>query len=114
MPTYEYFCPDCETHFEEIQKITEPAITTCPKCSKQHVQRLISATAFHLKGSGWYKTDYGSKGSPSGGSASTKPTSSTSTESTTTESKPAEAKKETTSEAAPAAPAHSCGSGCKH
>ncbi|MBP9838602.1 MAG: zinc ribbon domain-containing protein [Proteobacteria bacterium] len=112
MPTYEYFCPDCQTHFEEIQKITEPAITTCPKCSKEHVQRLISASAFHLKGSGWYKTDYGSSGSSSSSSSPAKSTSST--ETTTTEAKPAEAKKETKSEAAPAAPAHTCGSGCKH
>ena len=62
MPTYEYECPDCGSVFEQFQKITDPALTECPQCKGQHVRRLISATAFHLKGSGWYKTDYGSSG----------------------------------------------------
>ena len=63
MPTYEYQCPDCEHQFEAFQKITDDPITDCPECGKDNVQRLISATAFHLKGSGWYKTDYASNGS---------------------------------------------------
>ena len=63
MPTYEYECSDCGEHFEEIQKISEEPIKKCPKCQKDNVHRIISATAFHLKGSGWYKTDYASSGS---------------------------------------------------
>jgi len=58
MPTYEYSCEKCGL-FEFVQKITENALTTCPTCSAP-VKRLISATAFHLKGTGWYKTDYAS------------------------------------------------------
>ena len=64
MPTYEYRCDACKHQFEEIQKISEPALTKCPVCGEERVKRLIAATAFHLKGGGWYKTDYASGGSP--------------------------------------------------
>ncbi len=56
MPTYEYRCKNCGT-FEAVQKITDPKLTVCPTCGAE-VERLLSAAAFHLKGSGWYKTDY--------------------------------------------------------
>lgn len=58
MPIYEYQCSDCNLKFEKIQKISEANITTCPKCNKHSVQKLISATAFRLKGTGWYETDF--------------------------------------------------------
>jgi len=63
MPTYEYERED-GTRFEIEQRITEDALRVCPTTG-QKVKRLVSAAAFHLKGSGWYKTDYGSSGSPS-------------------------------------------------
>jgi putative FmdB family regulatory protein len=56
MPIYEYHCPKCGT-FETTQRITEPALKRCPTC-KSKVERMISATSFVLKGSGWYATDY--------------------------------------------------------
>lgn len=61
MPTYEYERED-GTRFEISQKITEDALELCPETG-QKVKRLISGGNFHLKGSGWYKTDYGSSGS---------------------------------------------------
>jgi putative FmdB family regulatory protein len=61
MPTYEYQCGKCGT-FEVSQRITEPALRKCPTC-KGKVSKLISSTSFQLKGSGWYVTDYASKGS---------------------------------------------------
>ena len=61
MPTYEYERED-GTRFEIEQKITEDALETCPT-SGQKVKRLVSAAPFHLKGSGWYKTDYASSSS---------------------------------------------------
>jgi putative FmdB family regulatory protein len=67
MPTYEYQCFDCNEQFERFQKISDPAVSECPSCGGSNVKRLISATAFHLKGTGWYKTDYGS--SPNGGAS---------------------------------------------
>ncbi len=73
MPIYEYQCEECGV-FEQIQKITEDAFKICPKCSGKSIKRLVSQTSFHLKGSGWYKTDYGSSGSGSGASSSSKGT----------------------------------------
>ncbi len=76
MPIYEYRCPDCGHQFEAMQKFSDDPITVCPSCSAEHVKKLISAPAFHLKGGGWYKDHYGLKsggasGSADGGSSST-------------------------------------------
>ena len=64
MPIYEYKCPECGV-IEVIQKFNDRPLTTCPNCAskghKNKVSRLVSAAAFHLKGSGWYKTDYSGK-----------------------------------------------------
>lgn len=65
MPIYEYQCFDCDEQFERFQKISDPVVSECPSCGGSNVKRLISATTFHLKGTGWYKTDYAS--SPNGG-----------------------------------------------
>ena len=56
MPIYEYRCTKCGD-FEQTQRISDPPLARCPKCRRK-VQRLISATSFQLKGSGWYVTDY--------------------------------------------------------
>jgi predicted nucleic acid-binding Zn ribbon protein len=48
-----------------MQKITDKPITRCEVCGGQ-VRRLISNTAFVLKGSGWYVTDYPSEGRKKG------------------------------------------------
>jgi putative FmdB family regulatory protein len=64
MPIYEYACEHCGV-FEEMQRITDPALSKCPKC-KRKVRRLISQTSFQLKGSGWYVTDYARKGNGGG------------------------------------------------
>jgi len=60
MPLYEYECQACGHHLEEQQKMADAALVTCPKCGKDELQRLISATSFHLKGGGWYKDLYSS------------------------------------------------------
>lgn len=64
MPLYEYACPSCGT-FEVIQKFSDAALSECPKCAAA-VEKLLSAPAFHLKGSGWYITDYARKGQSEG------------------------------------------------
>lgn len=61
MPIYEYKCDKCGV-FEVTQRITEPTLKRCPTC-KSKVERMISATSFILKGSGWYATDYAKSGS---------------------------------------------------
>ena len=71
MPIYEYACPDCGHRFERMQKFSDDPVKDCPECSAGNVKKLISASAFVLKGGGWYKDHYGLKStaSDSGGGA---------------------------------------------
>jgi len=57
MPIYEYQCDTCGAQRELILKHGEVARPTCTVCRKR-MRRVISKTAFILKGSGWYVTDY--------------------------------------------------------
>lgn len=58
MPIYEYACNNCHHHFELMQKIGDTSTQICPNCQGNHVERLVSAAGFQLKGSGWYATDF--------------------------------------------------------
>jgi putative FmdB family regulatory protein len=87
MPIYEYQCRKCG-EFEVTQRITASALTRCPTC-RGKVTKLISNTSFHLKGSGWYVTDYARKDSKG---------KENSTESKGTESKSPESKSESKSD----------------
>ncbi len=69
MPIYEYECVDCGRVEEALQKFSDEPLTTCSHCSGT-LQKLISQSSFHLKGSGWYVTDYAGK---SGDTASKSP-----------------------------------------
>lgn len=69
MPIYEYRCLNCGHQFELMQKFSDPPADTCPSCAGV-VQKLISRSAFHLKGSGWYVTDYGRNGNANDKAAS--------------------------------------------
>jgi putative FmdB family regulatory protein len=57
MPLYEYKCHSCGKTFEVIQKFSDEPLRTHPDCGGE-VEKLVSAPAFHLKGTGWYATDY--------------------------------------------------------
>ncbi|MDY6904938.1 MAG: FmdB family zinc ribbon protein [Thermodesulfobacteriota bacterium] len=70
MPIYEYECNKCGTIHEAWQKITDKPLTKCESCSGK-LHKLISRSAFHLKGSGWYVTDYGGKHNPGSSPAET-------------------------------------------
>ncbi len=61
MPIYEYACTECEHKFEAIQKMNADPLVKCPECEKDSLKKLVSAAAFHLKGTGWYKTDFADK-----------------------------------------------------
>jgi putative FmdB family regulatory protein len=60
MPIYEYECTKCGHQTEVWQRITDQSVTKCDHC-KGKMSRLISQSSFHLKGTGWYVTDYASK-----------------------------------------------------
>lgn len=60
MPTYEYLCSSCQNAWEEMQKISEPALEVCPKCHQKTARRQISGGNFILKGGGWYADLYSS------------------------------------------------------
>lgn len=59
MPVYEYQCKQCQREFEYEQRMSDPDKTVCENCGGA-LERLISRTAFHLKGGGWYKDLYSS------------------------------------------------------
>jgi putative FmdB family regulatory protein len=80
MPIYEYKCGGCGEVFEVMQKRTDPA-PTHEACGSKKVQRVMSASAFILKGDGWYVTDYARKGKKDGGSESKSDSSATTTKS---------------------------------
>ena len=61
MPIYEYRCKDCGKEFEALRKFSDKPLKECIYC-KGKVEKLISLSSFHLKGSGWHKTDYAAKG----------------------------------------------------
>ncbi|MCP4744776.1 MAG: zinc ribbon domain-containing protein [Desulfobacteraceae bacterium] len=57
MPIYEYQCKSCGKIEEALQKFSEKPLSECKHCPGK-LHKLISHSAFHLKGSGWYVTDY--------------------------------------------------------
>lgn len=60
MPIYEYECTKCGDHTEVWQKFSDPPATRCELCNGK-MKKLISQSTFHLKGTGWYVTDYARK-----------------------------------------------------
>lgn len=55
MPIYEYQCAQCGHQFEKLQKLSDEPLRVCTACGKEALSKLMSATNFQLKGSGWYK-----------------------------------------------------------
>ena len=62
MPIYEYSCGGCGHDFDKLQR-TGANAPPCPSCGAGETSRKVSLSSFHLKGSGWYASDY--KASPS-------------------------------------------------
>ena len=58
MPFYEYRCEACGHELEVLQKMSDQPLEDCPDCGKPELVKLISASAFRLKGGGWYETDF--------------------------------------------------------
>ncbi len=57
MPLYEYKCHQCGKKFDALQKFSDSPLTVHEECGGA-LERLVSAPAFHFKGTGWYVTDY--------------------------------------------------------
>jgi putative FmdB family regulatory protein len=69
MPLYDYACRACGRTTEILQRFDDPPLAICPHCGGE-LKKLLSAPAFHLKGNGWYVTDYARKGGGGGGKSS--------------------------------------------
>jgi len=94
MPIYEYECTGCGKTFEIFQKIGDEPLTKCRVCGGE-LHKLISQCSFHLKGTGWYVTDYKKPIDSAGGPKHKETKDETSSETKT------EAKTETASETKP-------------
>ena len=58
MPTYNYYCNDCGTHFSYFQKMSESPISNCENCGGKIKRLITGGTGLIFKGSGFYLTDY--------------------------------------------------------
>ncbi len=63
MPIYEYECTKCARIEEIFQKFSDTPLVKCKHCGGK-LHKLISHSSFHLKGTGWYVTDYANKSRP--------------------------------------------------
>jgi putative FmdB family regulatory protein len=61
MPIFDYTCQACGHQFDVLQKVGEGPLRKCPECGKLKLKKGLSAPAFHLKGSGWYQSDFKNK-----------------------------------------------------
>ncbi len=61
LPIYEYECQNCGNFVEALQGFNEEPLKTCDMCNEDTLKLLISLSSFHLKGNGWYKSDYAKK-----------------------------------------------------
>ena len=62
MPIYEYKCSSCGHQQEFLQKVSDSPLTKCTACGQESFSKMVTAAGFHLKGSGWYATDFKGKG----------------------------------------------------
>ena len=63
MPIYAYKCAECSHELDVIRKVSDPPLTECPNCGKPALVKQVTAAGFHLKGGGWYVTDFRDQGS---------------------------------------------------
>ena len=66
MPIYEYRCRKCGQVIEAMQSIHDRPLRKCRSCSGS-LEKIISRTAFMLKGGGWYAEGYTKGAAKSGG-----------------------------------------------
>ena len=61
MPIYAYECGACGAAHDFLQKMGEGRKRKCPSCGALRLRKQVTAAAFHLKGTGWYATDFRDK-----------------------------------------------------
>ncbi len=69
MPIYEYLCESCGKVNERLQKVGDRPPRTCDECGGKKLAKLVSRSAFQLKGGGWYSDLYASAKKKAGGKA---------------------------------------------
>ena len=83
MPIYEYECTKCGKIEEALQNFSDKPLTKCQSCTGK-LHKLVSQSTFHLKGTGWYVTDYANKSAkaqkPSSKNPKSKPADTTSSD----------------------------------
>ena len=104
MPIYEYRCSNCGHELEALQKLADAPLVVCPSCNANSLVKLVSASAFQLKGSGWYVTDF--KGGAAAAKKKTDKPDAPAADAAKSDGK-SEAKTESTTKSEPAAPAAS-------
>ncbi|MFW6052594.1 MAG: FmdB family zinc ribbon protein [Desulfosalsimonas sp.] len=95
MPIYEYQCSKCGRVHEVLQKMSDAPLSECPECSGT-LNKRISQCTFHLKGTGWYATDYANSSKTN--SSSGRKEESTPKESTTADTNTSSTSSNTTTE----------------
>ena len=109
MPIYEYRCGACGHKLESLQRFSDAPLVTCPSCGKDALTKQLSAAGFHLKGSGWYATDFKNSGSKPAAKEAAKEAAKPDAKDSAAASAPSEAKSDTSSSAKADAPAASSG-----
>ena len=62
MPIYSYLCDSCGFAKDVLQKMHDAPLIECPECKARAMKKQVTSAGFHLKGSGWYKTDFRNSG----------------------------------------------------
>jgi len=58
MPVYTYRCANCSTELDRYQSFNDSALTHCPACHEEQMQRVYKPIRVVFKGSGFYATDH--------------------------------------------------------
>lgn len=99
MPTYQYLCTECGHAFEQVQKFSDDALTTCPECTGK-LRKVFNSVGVVFKGSGFYKTD--SKSSSSASSTPATPAAASASSSSSSSSSDSSGSSSSSSAASPA------------
>jgi putative FmdB family regulatory protein len=89
VPIYEFLCESCGRITEVMQKVSDPPPRACQECGSRKIAKLVSRTAFQLKGGGWYADLYASK-KPADGKAAAAPSPAAKAEAPPAAAKPTE------------------------